>query len=252
MSSAALPNGVAQHHLQAILLAAASSTDNFLVGLSVGLSGKPLPQHVLWGIAICNAAGCWVATAGGSVFLEWIIRTVLLGGTHEDSDTTETNSNTDATSNMLQYLLAAAAFGYLAFQEYQEQQQQKKEQGGEGAAKPASLSLALPMTLNNLAGGVTGGVMGLSPSLNTFYALVISVVTMWVGFIVGKSTRGNAPLPKNKNDKVNDYNNDKYNKTDTTKARSEWDVANLSIALYIVLSVQSLYDAIAAITSTTG
>ena len=59
----------AHHHIQALMLSLASSTDNFLVGLSVGLAQKRLLASVLWGIALCNATGTFVATTGGGLWL---------------------------------------------------------------------------------------------------------------------------------------------------------------------------------------
>jgi putative Mn2+ efflux pump MntP len=52
--------------------------------------------------------------------------------------------------------------------------------------RQASLQLALPMTLNNLTGGVAGGLLGVSPLVGTFWALVASVISMNVGYWLGK------------------------------------------------------------------
>mmetsp|Transcript_12468 Transcript_12468/g.16392 ORF Transcript_12468/g.16392 Transcript_12468/m.16392 type:complete len:266 (-) Transcript_12468:374-1171(-) len=244
------------HHMQSLLLATASSTDNFLVGLSVGLSGKPLPFHVLWGIALCNAAGCWIATTAGGEGGHWILhncwiisKTLFGSGGSEDTTSSSSNdgdnhgsSNNNSSSSVWQYLLAAVAFAYLAWQEYQEQQEIKRtrnkkrneeEKGHDSSttttAKPASLQLlALPMTLNNLAGGVTGGAIGLSPNLNTFYAFAVSVGTMWIGHILGQSTKKIRSATSSKQQNNNN---------------AAWNVSNVSIALYVILSLQSIYDA---------
>jgi putative Mn2+ efflux pump MntP len=58
------------------------------------------------------------------------------------------------------------------------------------APKQVSLALALPMTLNNIAGGVTAGVLGVPPLWNFVYALAISVLTMWVGYRLGRGFSG--------------------------------------------------------------
>ena len=52
---------------------------------------------------------------------------------------------------------------------------------------PSFWQLALPMTLNNLAGGVTAGVLGVSAWWNFVYAIIMSVLTMWVGYRLGKA-----------------------------------------------------------------
>jgi putative Mn2+ efflux pump MntP len=201
------------HHWQALVLAFASSTDNFLVGLCTGCTGKPLPVAVLWGIAICNAAGSLVATAGGAFC-----------------------ANTLHATAQLQYGLAAAAFGYLAWIEYKElpastTTTSKPNQTGSSSSssrQQASLSLALPMTLNNLAGGVAGGVVGLSAVTASLYALFVSVITMWVGYRLGLLMYG------------------RQIQQDTTLSKSSHRSIYFSILLYSLLSLQSLWEAVAA------
>ena len=182
-------------HVQALGIALASSTDNFLVGLSVGLTRKPLSQIVLWGIALCNAAGCWVATSGGS----W-------GAQHFLQDPAAANA------------LACLAFAYLALKEYTEAQDHNNT---EDKPKHVSLHLALPMTLNNLAGGVTAGVLGVSAWWNFVYALIMSVLTMWIGYGLGKVFSGRLQQQSSSN--------------------SHWFVYG-PILIYLALALQSLVD----------
>lgn len=171
----------ASQHVQALFISLASSTDNFLVGLSVGLTRKPLSLKVLWGIAACNAVGCLVATSGGSVGAQYFMD--------------------QRTANRI----ACLAFAYLAWQEYSEAPPVGANSGGgspcalaasrDGAVslpkqQHVSLDLALPMTLNNLAGGVAAGVVGISPLWNFLYALLMSVVTMSFGYRLGKVFSG--------------------------------------------------------------
>lgn len=174
------------HHAQALLISLASSTDNFLVGISVGLAAKPLQPRVLWGIALCNAAGCFIATSGGEV-----------GGS--------------LVSNQTAHAIACLAFAYLAVREYAETQ----DNNGRQAPRNVSLDLALPMTANNLAGGVTGGLLGIWPFWNFLYALVGSVLTMWVGYRLGKSL---------------------------STMRQNDLLMKVSIYIYIILALQSLLD----------
>jgi putative Mn2+ efflux pump MntP len=197
------------HHWQALVLAFASSTDNFLVGLCTGLVGKPLPVAVLWGISICNAAGSLVATAGGAFC-----------------------ANTLHATAHLQHGLAAAAFGYLAWIEYRElpptTATSSNQTGSSSSSRQqASLSLALPMTLNNLAGGVAGGVVGLSAVTASLYALFISVITMWVGYKLGRVMYG------------------RQSQQGTTLWKSSHRSVYFSILLYSLLSLQSLWEAVA-------
>jgi putative Mn2+ efflux pump MntP len=152
--------------LDAFLLALASSTDNFMVGLSVGISNQSLSFGANALISICNAAGALVASFGGSAL-----------GQSLPKD--------------LPPLLSAIAFGGLALREYFEFWQTirrkrhllmlKKEEtcrsddnilnedddvanpdviNSTGSGKTLNMSramhLAIPMTLNNLAGGVAG------------------------------------------------------------------------------------------------
>jgi len=155
-------------HAQALCIALASSTDNFLVGLSVGFSRKPLSKKVLWGIALCNALGCFIATSGGSLGAEYFFD--------------------DQTANGI----ASLAFAYLAVQEYVEGQAPATANSNSCSREPkkVSLDLALPMTLNNLAGGVTAGILNISPTWNFVYALLMSVFTMRLGYGLGKAFSG--------------------------------------------------------------
>lgn len=185
-------------HIQALGIALASSTDNFLVGLSVGLTQKPLKRVVLWGIALCNATGCWIATSGGS----WSARHL---------DPKAANG------------LACLAFSYLALKEYTDNNHNNnhaaQQQQAGNKPKHVSLQLALPMTLNNLAGGVTAGVLGVSAAHNFLYALLVSVLTMWVGYRLGKAFAGNLQ----------------------TAASNRWIMYG-PILIYLTLALQSLVD----------
>ena len=251
-------NNTTASHWQALILAAASSTDNFLVGVSVGVSGKGLPAEVLWGIALCNAAGCglatWVAGEGGQRMTKMVERIALAysnsldggGGDAADGDSSfwsNSNSSYGISSIVGQYLIAAAAFAYLAWQEHREQQQQLQNTQST-SPPPASLQLALPMTLNNLAGGVTGGVLGLNPWINLLYAFLVSVVTMVLGWWLGKrmaiTQQRHAQQQHKRND---DWKHDGDGDTTNTTGLEQWNLAPISIALYLLLSAQSLYDA---------
>lgn len=144
--------------LDAFLLALASSTDNFMVGLSVGISKQSLSFAANALISVCNASGAWLASFGGGA----------LG---------------KSLPPHLPPLLSAIAFGVLALKEFWDFWQtvqrkknllllKKKEgqsiweesveetttrSGNENSLNMSrAIHLAIPMTLNNLAGGVAG------------------------------------------------------------------------------------------------
>ena len=136
--------------LDAFLLALASSTDNFMVGLSVGISNQSLSMGANALISVCNATGAWLASFGGDA----------LG---------------HSLPPHLPPLLSALAFGALALKEFWEfgeglrrkkkvLQNKKDEEimdanstsSGKNLNISRAFHLAIPMTLNNLAGGVAG------------------------------------------------------------------------------------------------
>jgi putative sporulation protein YtaF len=45
--------------------------------------------------------------------------------------------------------------------------------------------LAIALVVNNLANGVGGGMIGLSPFLTTFFVVVLSILTIWIGIEIG-------------------------------------------------------------------
>ena len=151
-----------KEHLDALLLALASSTDNFMVGLSVGIGHTELPLWVNGFISVCNATGALIAGYGGVMLSQHM--------------------------PLLAPILASLAFALLALQEFRSSTFSSSD-----SAPPKKkflewsqvLQLALPMTLNNLAGGVAGGAAGLSPVVTSSYALLASFLTMAVGHSIG-------------------------------------------------------------------
>eukprot|EP00549_Striatella_unipunctata_P012139 CAMPEP_0118710648 /NCGR_PEP_ID=MMETSP0800-20121206/23527_1 /TAXON_ID=210618 ORGANISM="Striatella unipunctata, Strain CCMP2910" /NCGR_SAMPLE_ID=MMETSP0800 /ASSEMBLY_ACC=CAM_ASM_000638 /LENGTH=218 /DNA_ID=CAMNT_0006614911 /DNA_START=68 /DNA_END=724 /DNA_ORIENTATION=- len=180
--------------LYAFMLAIASSTDNFTVGLSWGWSrqkhyGDSIHQNALL-ISICNALGAFWSSVGGVTLSQ--------------------HSN--------QYLnpsyLASFAFGYLAIKEWRSGNEDddnndddEKNKNEETSSSSSLLSYywtiavqyALPMTLNNVAGGVVGGVSGkITPFTACWTALVASFLCMVVGYHLAKylsSHASNCNLP---------------------------------------------------------
>lgn len=199
-----------QSHWQAFLIAAASSTDNFLVGISLGLSfrsGSQMMHGLIWGIAVCNA-GTALATA---LFGEQIGAVV---------------------SPWIQNCAAGTVFLWLGWNEVigepENQASKQKESTGIGNNSSSQVALfiqlAVPMSLNNMAGGVASGIAGVSAMMTACYSMVVSVVFMEVGVALGKLSRKN-----------------------TGKRREQLQRrANIwSCVLYIVLGMQCFYGAVA-------
>lgn len=151
--------------LTAIAIACSSSTDNFAVGLSVALAGSRLPPRVNLIISVCNALGALMSTGVGA----------LLG----------------RAAPTFGPAAAAAVFLYLAWEEITSY---RKGERASPLARSASeglvWKLALPMTLNNLAGGVASGVVGVSPLISGFGALVASYLMMASGYFLGRRLGG--------------------------------------------------------------
>lgn len=202
-----------RQHLQALAVASASSTDNLLVGISLGICFpmKTLDPIILFGTATCNAVGACVMT--------------LVGETIQDGLGSKTTPNA----------LASMAFACFAFQEWGEwrkARQEKENKADEKKWYPSSVStsptwwkLALPMTLNNLAGGVACGVLGcVSPLAASSYVWLVSVGFMWVGWFLGRSLQ----------------------QVLTSNGSIEGVLPWVSIFLYVLLSAQALREAMEA------
>ena len=232
-----------QTHIDACLLAVASSTDNFMVGISAGLisaaassSSSPSPHasrnfyKVNVVVALCNASGTLLATYGGGSLASLPEKALQrLAAVVTTSSSPETYILNIKPASML----AALAFAYLAWKEYVESSSgdvtnNANDAGDDDKAKKAarnsgglSYSMALPMTLNNLAGGVAGGVLGLSVWQATFYAFVVSFGSMALGYYLARrlvqSTHQSA------------------------LGAPRW-CQHVAISIYVLLCLQSLWD----------
>ena len=142
-------------------LALSASSDNFAVGVSLGLSERSLPTRLNAVVAMANAAGALLATHGGQA----------LG----------------SAAPTLAPALASVAFWYLAWEELGSWLRGDPASPlTKLAAEGVAVRLAVPMTLNNVAGGLAGGVAGVTPSVAFFLALVASFVAMLVGHSLGQ------------------------------------------------------------------
>eukprot|EP00547_Thalassionema_nitzschioides_P000770 CAMPEP_0194216760 /NCGR_PEP_ID=MMETSP0156-20130528/19630_1 /TAXON_ID=33649 /ORGANISM="Thalassionema nitzschioides, Strain L26-B" /LENGTH=100 /DNA_ID=CAMNT_0038945597 /DNA_START=149 /DNA_END=448 /DNA_ORIENTATION=+ len=77
-------------------------------------------------------------------------------------------------------IIASLVFFYLAYQEIRDNDQEKEKGGTQ--REEVSIAMAIPMTLNNLVGGVAGGAVGILPMIAGISALVASYSTMSLGF----------------------------------------------------------------------
>ena len=152
--------------LTALLLAIASSTDNFAVGLGMGLAQKPLSVRVNGIISILNALGAIIASFFG---------------------------NAGQSTSWLS-LLASLAFFYLAYDEFASRNTcyDEKDNSAKNPVPIASTGMAIPMTLNNLVGGAAGGVVGVPPSMAAICALLASYSAMAMGHWIGTQTASTA------------------------------------------------------------
>lgn len=165
-----------QKLLYPLLVGVGSSTDNFIVGLTVGLKKSEYNKSFLkfnLVISLANAIGAYVASTIGLSVLG-----ITFAGNEEV--TREYSS-----------LLAGIAFYYLAINEYLQSNQQQEEQQGDQELSSKdqfsiqeTLQLALPMTLNNLAGGIASGVSGISPWISFVMAFLCSFGMMQIGYIL--------------------------------------------------------------------
>lgn len=154
---------MASVHWQALLIAAASSTDNFVVGISVGLSKRKTVTLLVFGIAGANALGCLLATVSGEAASSILFH------------------------SKVQYGLAGLVFLWLSYQEIRQDSDSGTMADPHSSHSEVELlgKLAIPMTLNNLAGGVATGIAGVSPAVASFYAFWASVIFMYVGVWLG-------------------------------------------------------------------
>jgi len=257
-------------HFDAFLLAVASSTDNFMVGVSVGLSSpsssaatttttavppKKIDDNlyqfykVNLVVALCNASGTLLATYSGTSLRDlpqYALKTLAAAVSSSSSPETYT------VNLPIESILAGMAFLYLAWKEYKEDNddtmdkaagngydEDEKIKKSSNQSKQLSYSIAIPMTLNNLAGGVAGGVLGLSVVQTTCYAFLVSLGSMALGHAVAsRIVTWQAQRLQHPN------NNSRYHSKDSTTstaASMKW-CKQVSILIYILLSLQSFFQ----------
>jgi len=152
-------------HIDALILALASSTDNFTVGFSIGIRRKHLGHWANALISLCNGFGAFFAVFGGRVIMEVLpsfanVAAALVFGVLGIVEIVSWYSNGSGETST-----SSSAVGAMNFSQV--------------------MQLAVPMTLNNLAGGAAGGAVGLSPGISGFYAVMASYAMMYFGHMAG-------------------------------------------------------------------
>lgn len=203
-----------------ILIALGSSTDNFTVGLTIGFkcsNGENMgtKRAFSWNrfnivISTFNALGAWAACKGGSytinqlgVVVDYIYNDRFYDTREEPEWVELSHTPGDISKRNIPSLLAGVAFSYLAFQELRsssmlqlsiaEEQsnilstcdahvKRNSTMGQDHLNLNNSIQLAVPMTLNNLAGGVAGGAVGISAEFSFIMAFISSFMMMDIGF----------------------------------------------------------------------
>ena len=154
----------------AILLACGSSTDNFAVGTSLGISNKSLSSSTNAIISFFNAFGAYISASGGYY---------LLGRLAPAYAT----------------LFAALIFSYLSIDDFNAYRHKRSDNGTDRSSSTLrmksdsprdALRIAIPMTLNNIAGGAAGGAVGIGALTAGVAALLASFCMMKLGHVIGK------------------------------------------------------------------
>lgn len=141
------------------LLSISSSLDNFIVGVSLGIREIMLPNRLNLIVSSANAIGAFVSAWAG----------VFFGGL----------------APLAAGLGAAAIFLYLAYGEATGYWHQEPSPMSSFAVKGVAWRIALPMTLNNIAGGFAGGIAQLGPLSMGSTAFIASFALMHSGHKVG-------------------------------------------------------------------
>lgn len=146
----------------ATLLGLGSSTDNFAVGTSLGLTKTNLAFISNCIISFMNALGAFASAASGQLITRYINPEIAI-------------------------LLAGLIFLYLAIDEIISWCSGKSESNlSLKSDNPRdAFRLGLPMSLNNLAGGAAGGVAGINAIALGIIAFVASFFMMKCGHLIG-------------------------------------------------------------------
>ena len=223
-------------------------------------------------ISTCNALGAWVAGKGGLYAIDQlgIVIDYFFSLNKDDNIlySTDTTTNTSVKKN-IPSLLAAIAFSYLAMEEFKcsfsshlPKKNQKNNSDNDSrkeedlnpksstsndedefskndvtAANPfnfkSALKLAIPMTLNNLAGGVASGTVGVSAEYSCIMAFLCSFGMMEFGFRVASRAKLNH---------AKSSNNYYYNTKEEKNYGIQLDGSMVSGIVFTVLASSQYWD----------
>lgn len=138
-------------------------------GTSLGISNKSLSSSTNAIISFLNAFGAYISASGG----------YLLGRLAPAYAT----------------LFAALIFSYLSIDDFNAYRHKRSDNGTDRSSSTLTmksdsprdaLRIAIPMTLNNIAGGAAGGAVGIGALTAGVAALFASFCMMKLGHVIGK------------------------------------------------------------------
>jgi len=150
-------------------------------------------------VSLANAIGAGMAGSLGHVAVDHFL---IIGSTRTSSSYSSSSSSSEAAAaGAYAALFAGMAFYYLSATEFyasisnyinREISSSDNDTDTDGSKNnnksvKDALALAVPMTLNNIAGGVAGGASGISPQLSFILAFACSFIMMDLGYIFGGS-----------------------------------------------------------------
>lgn len=148
-----------KRRIDCVILSVSSSVDNFIVGVTLGVQGNVYSHELNAIVAAANALGAFLSSYVGRVMGKVVPTLAGLG--------------------------AAAIFLYIGIDEFVSWSTKSSSALESLALRGNAWKLALPMTLNNLAGGMAGGVTGIRPVHMGLGAFVASFLFMLGGFYLG-------------------------------------------------------------------
>jgi len=154
-----------------LVLPIVSSADNFVVGVALGIGGQPLPMLTVLIVAIANACGMLLACFVGRWAGAWapMVASLVAGGFF-------------------------VVIGGLELKSWWTKEEGPSDKLTDMAGTSNAFVLALPMTLNNLATGLAGGMMGGNIYMIAFLTFVASFSLMYLGYFVGRCTGKALPM----------------------------------------------------------
>mmetsp|Transcript_56083 Transcript_56083/g.88892 ORF Transcript_56083/g.88892 Transcript_56083/m.88892 type:complete len:233 (-) Transcript_56083:33-731(-) len=151
--------------LGVFLLPIIASMDNFVLGVALGVGGQSLPPSVVLIVAIMNAVGMMLSGMVGKIAGSWapVAASILAGG----------------------FFIVVGGF---EIRSWMLEEESPTDMLFNLAATRNAWILGLPMTLNNLASGLAGGLVGMNIWLLGLLTFLASSVLMCLGYALGSCT----------------------------------------------------------------